>query len=544
MSFYFTEKPFERFGKTLIEEVNLSVEPGEHIAIVGDNGVGKSTLLNAIYNKYNDSTYLMDQELSKYKNATAINYIMSWYPELLDIKLAMQTDYEKIGDYIELNGYEIEEQIILQAKQLNLEESDLDKQMGQLSGGQQTKVALVRAMISEKNLILLDEPTNHLDKQMIHIVVDYIKQAKQSILYVSHHRGFIDETATHIIEITPQATRKFTGNYSQYKSIIDVERETQKKVYEKKQKEIKALEATVDRVKNWHKTANQSASVRNPLEQKRLSKLAQKAKVKESQINQKLEKIKVQQPKSDDRHFHFENQDALNKKYLMQLYDFSITIDGKNIYQNANFEIKDNENIILTGPNGSGKSLLISIIKQSIIPDEGDIYITPSLKIAYFDQKNDNLNYDSTALTMLLNMEGMERSQAQTILASFGFDNQKINLPISQLSMGEKSRLQFVLLYFSNPHLLILDEPTNYFDIATQDLILQMLKQFAGQVMIVTHDEYLKSQITATHWTIKDKKLMNLTLSEKHSPNMVDDTLKLLDDYKSIDEFGHFETDN
>lgn len=138
----------------------------------------------------------------------------------------------------------------------------------------------------------------------------------------------------------------------------------------------------------------------------------------------------------------------------------------------------------------------------------------------------------------------MERSQAQTILASFGFDNQKINLPISQLSMGEKSRLQFVLLYFSNPHLLILDEPTNYFDIATQDLILQMLKQFAGQVMIVTHDEYLKSQITATHWTIKDKKLMNLTLSEKHSPNMVDDTLKLLDDYKSIDEFGHFETDN
>ncbi|SUM33382.1 ABC transporter ATPase [Staphylococcus gallinarum] len=116
MSFYFTEKPFERFGKTLIEEVNLSVEPGEHIAIVGDNGVGKSTLLNAIYNKYNDSTYLMDQELSKYKNETAINYIMSWYPELLDIKLAMQTDYEKIGDYIELNGYEIEEQIIFTSK--------------------------------------------------------------------------------------------------------------------------------------------------------------------------------------------------------------------------------------------------------------------------------------------------------------------------------------------------------------------------------------------------------------------------------------------
>lgn len=544
MSFYFTEKPFERFGKTLIEEVSLSVELGEHVAIIGENGIGKSTLLNAIYNKYMDSSYLMDQELTKYNDQVALNFIMSWYPELLAIKNAMETDYEKIGDYIERNGYEIEEKIIVQAKQFNLTESDLNKKMAQLSGGQQTKVALIRAMISDRSLIILDEPTNHLDKEMIDIIVDYIKRAKQSMVFVSHHRGFIDKTATHIIEITQQGTRKFTGNYSQYKSIIDLERETQKRIYEKKQKEIKALEATVDRVKNWHQSANQSASVRNPIEQKRLSKLAQKAKVKESQINQKIDKITVQEPKVDERHFHFDNQKVLNKKYLMHLNDFSVTMDSKSIFQNANFEIKDNENIILTGPNGSGKSLLISIIKQSIVPDKGEVYITPSLNIAYFDQKNDNLAYDSTAISMLLHMDGMTRSQAQTILASFGFDNQKINLPISQLSMGEKSRLQFVILYFSNPHLLILDEPTNYFDIATQDLILQMLKQFSGQVMIVTHDDYLKSQITATQWTIENKKLKNLTLHEKQSPNTVDDTLKLLDDFKSIDEFGHFETDN
>ncbi|RIP34163.1 ABC transporter ATP-binding protein [Staphylococcus gallinarum] len=544
MSFYFTEKPFERFGKTLIEEVNFSVEPGEHVAIIGDNGIGKSTLLTAIYNKYIDSAYLMDQELTTYKNVTALNYILSWFPELLDIKIAMESDYEKIGDYIELNGYEIEEKIIVQAKQLNLSESDLDKKMSQLSGGQQTKVALIRAMVSDSNLILLDEPTNHLDKQMIDIVIAYIKQAKQSVLFVSHHRGFIDETATHIIEINRQATRKFTGNYSQYKAIIDVEKQTQKRRYEKKQQEIKALETTVARVKNWHQSANQSASVRNPLEQKRLSKLAQKAKVKESQINQKIDKIKIQQLKVDERHFHFDKQDTLNKKYLMQLNNLNVTIEDEIIYQNAYFEIKDKENIILTGPNGSGKSLLISIIQQSVLPDEGDVYITPSLKIAYFDQRNDNLVYDCSALSMLLNMDGMERSEAQTILAAFGFDNQKINQPISQLSMGEKSRLQFVILYFSNPHLLILDEPTNYFDIETQDLILQMLKQFSGQVMIVTHDDYLKSQIIATHWAIENKKLKNLTLSDKQSANKVNDTLKLLDEYKSIDEFGHFETDN
>ncbi|WP_261721541.1 Sal family ABC-F type ribosomal protection protein [Staphylococcus equorum] len=543
MSFYYVQKPFEKYGKTLINHVNISVEIGEHIALVGDNGVGKTTLLSELYLKYRDNAYLMTQDMTDYYNETGMEFVLSLFPEILKLKKEITYNYEKIADYIAYNGYEVEQKIITQANLFNLTETDLDKQMGLLSGGQQTRVALLRSIISEKDLILLDEPTNHLDQTMLNDLITHMNKSKCTIIYVSHHRGFINATASHIIEINRTQTRKFTGNYNQYKEIIDLEFQTQVNAYEKQQKEVKKLEDTIKRVKEWHAASKQTTSVRDPSMQKRLSKLAQKSKVKESQLNQKLNEKNIEEPEKDNRKFRFEHHEKKRKRYLLRLEDFSISINDLCIYNQANFEIKNNENILLTGPNGSGKSLLINLIRQKIKPDQGFIHITPSLKIGYFDQQNNNLTYRETPLNTLLALEGMTRSQAQTILAAFGFDQDKIIEPVAYLSMGEKSRLQFVLLFFSNPNLLILDEPTNYFDITTQDLIMDMIHSFSGQVLIVTHDQYLQSRFTATHWEVSNKQLHNLTLNQYRKTNTVD-TLKLLDDYKTIDESGHFETEN
>nr|WP_270908766.1 ATP-binding cassette domain-containing protein [Staphylococcus saprophyticus] len=227
----------------------------------------------------------------------------------------------------------------------------------------------------------------------------------------------------------------------------------------------------------------------------------------------------------------------------MKLEDICIGIGQKIIYNKANFEIKKDEHILLTGPNGSGKSLLIALIRQQVKPDKGTVYVTPSVKIAYFDQQNNNLNYRQTPLDMVMSIDHMTRSYAQTILASFGFDKDKIQQTIRSLSMGEKSRLQFVLLFFSNANLLILDEPTNYFDITTQDLILNMIKQFKGQVLIVTHDLYLQKHFDATHWVVKNKQLFNVTMNSEQKIN-TQNTLNLLNDFRDIDENGHFETDD
>ncbi|MGW7779909.1 Sal family ABC-F type ribosomal protection protein [Staphylococcus xylosus] len=543
MSFYYEQKPFEQYGRILIDKVLIDIEEGEHVAFIGDNGVGKSTLLYALKNAYKESAYLMEQDMTDYYEMTALDFLLFLKPQLAQLKKEMLNNYEKISDYVALEGYEFEQEIITQAKLFDLTEIDLDKKIKSLSGGQQTRVAILRAFLSKKSLILLDEPTNHLDMTMLDNLITNINKSKQTIVFVSHHRGFINQTASHIYQITRNGTRKFQGDYDHYKHVVDLAHQSQVNAYEKQQKEVKALEATIRRVNEWHSASQRTTSVRDPIQQKRLSKLAQKAKVKESQLKQKINEKQIETPKNDNREFHFNEQTRLRKRSLIRFENVSITINQQEIYRNANFEMKNKENIFLTGPNGSGKSLFIAMIKQSIKPNKGDIYITPSLNIASFDQQNSNLKYNSSPLDMVMALESVTRSEAQTILATFDFNNEKINQHIAFLSMGEKSRLQFVLLYFSNPHLLILDEPTNYFDIATQDLILKMIDSFQGQVLIVTHDHYLQSRINATHWHINDKKLQNMTLNSKQ-PADIKNTMKLLEDFKDIDENGHFETDN
>ncbi|PHK50997.1 Sal family ABC-F type ribosomal protection protein [Staphylococcus edaphicus] len=542
MSFYFSLKPFEQFGRVLINEVNIEVEPGEHIAIIGDNGVGKSTLLNAMHSKFSNQSYLMKQDLTDVLNETGIDFIISVFPKVAALRMKIENDYDKIGDYIALSGYEIEQKIITLAKRFNLSEQDLNKPIQLLSGGQQTSVALVRAFISEKAFIMLDEPTNHLDQDRLNDLISAINKSKQTIVYVSHHRGFINQTASHVYEITDKETRKFKGNYNQYKVVKDLELQSQYKAYEKQQKEVKALEESIQRINEWHASAKASASVRDPNQQKRLSKLAQKAKMKKSQLEHKINDKQLLAPEHDDKNYYFKDSQQFRKRVLVKFDSVSKCADQKIIYNAIDFEIKNEENILLTGSNGSGKSLLIALIRQKVKPDEGRVYITPSLKIACFDQQNNNLNYNQSPLDMVLSLEHMTRSNAQTILASFGFNKDKIHQTIRTLSMGEKGRLQFVLLYFSNPNLLILDEPTNYFDIATQDLILNMIEGFKGQVFIVTHDTYLQTHFKATHWTIKNKQLINVTMNSNHKINM-ENTVQLLKDFKNIDENGHYETD-
>ena len=543
MSFYYEQKPFEQYGRILIDKVLIDIEEGEHVAFLGDNGVGKSTLLYALKNAYKESAYLMEQDMTDYYEMTAMDFLLFLKPQLAQLKKEMLNNYEKISDYVALEGYEFEQEIITQAKLFDLTEIDLDKKIKFLSGGQQTRVAILRAFLSKKSLILLDEPTNHLDMTMLDNLIININKSKQTIVFVSHHRGFINQTASHIYQITRNGTRKFQGDYDHYKHVVDLAHQSQVNAYEKQQKEVKALEATIKRVNEWHSASQRTTSVRDPIQQKRLSKLAQKAKVKESQLKQKINEKQIETPENDNREFHFNEQTRLRKRSLIRFENVSITINQQEIYRNANFEMKNKENILLTGPNGSGKSLFIAMIKQSIKPNKGDIYITPSLNIASFDQQSSNLKYNSSPLDMVMALESVTRSEAQTILATFDFNNEKINQHIAFLSMGEKSRLQFVLLYFSNPHLLILDEPTNYFDIATQDLILKMIDSFQGQVLIVTHDHYLQSRINATHWHINDKKLQNMTLNSKQSAD-IKNTMKLLEEFKDIDENGHFETDN
>ena len=172
--------------------------------MIGNNGVGKTTLLEAIKSKYKDETYLMYQNMLAYEHLTGLDYVMEINPEILQIKQKLEDNYEYIADFSALNGYEFEQSIITQANQMNLTEKDLEKQIQDLSGGQQTRLALLKAFMSNKPLILLDEPTNHLDLEMLEQLIRKIQKSKRTIVYVSHQRDFIDHTATHVIEVTSE----------------------------------------------------------------------------------------------------------------------------------------------------------------------------------------------------------------------------------------------------------------------------------------------------------------------------------------------------
>ena len=204
--------------------------------MIGNNGVGKTTLLEAIKSKYKDETYLMYQNMLAYEHLTGLDYVMEINPEILQIKQKLEDNYEYIADFSALNGYEFEQSIITQANQMNLTEKDLEKQIQDLSGGQQTRLALLKAFMSNKPLILLDEPTNHLDLEMLEQLIRKIQKSKRTIVYVSHQRDFIDHTATHVIEVTSEKTNKYNGNYSKYREIKDLTLQTQQNMYEKQQK--------------------------------------------------------------------------------------------------------------------------------------------------------------------------------------------------------------------------------------------------------------------------------------------------------------------
>lgn len=544
MSFYYAQKPFELYGKTLIETVDIQIQQGNHVALIGDNGVGKTTLLTAIHNKYPDDTYLMHQNLAMYGEEHALDYIMSVDATLLTLKRKMTQDLDALGEFIDLSGYEFEQDILTKAKLFQLSASDLDKKVKELSGGQQTKIAIIRALMSNKPCLLLDEPTNHLDSHMVTLLANMINESKQTILLVSHLRSFINIVASQIIEITSQKTTMYEGNYENYEQIKAIEQQSQVKAFEKAQKEINDLKSSMDQVQRWHASAKAKASVRNPYEQKKLSKLMKRAKAKETQLTHKINEQDIVNPNQHDvTQYQFQETDTFQNKYLLQFDQMGYDINNTCLYHQVNLNIRKGENILVTGNNGSGKSVLVDIITGKRAPTTGTVKHSPSLKIACFDQKHDNLADNLSPKDLVMKLEGMTNSHAQTILSAFQFTTDQILQPIKHLSMGEKSRLQFVLLYFASPHLLILDEPTNYFDIRTQKLIMSMIESFNGQVFIVSHDAAIISEFQATHWHIENKTIVNKDLEVKEDFN-IEATKNLLEDYKDIDAFGNFQTDN
>lgn len=531
MLFLFEKKSLEIDNKLLIPSLTFIIEENEHLAIVGINGIGKSTLLNKIHHKENIETAMMEQDLTKYGTLNVMDYIMLTYPQLSSLRENL-SDLDNINRYIELDGYEIEQNIIIEGKKLGLTERHFDQLISTLSGGEQTKVSFLKVKLDKARLLLIDEPTNHMDEEMKVWLTNAFKQEKRAILFVSHDKTFLNETPDAILELSSSGATKYSGQYDNYKQQKDLEYKTIKLQYEKQEKEQRAIEETIKKYKEWYQKASQKASVRNPYQQKQLSKLAKKFKSKEYQMNKKLEQTNLSDPEEEGKTFSMQHH-AFKSHYLVKFENVTFSYNEKPIFNDVSFHIKRNQNVIIEGQNGSGKSTLIKLILGQLTPDEGEVIVHPELEIGYFSQDFNNLNMKNTVLEEIMSIQEMKEAEARTILANFYFNENRINDVVANLSMGEKCRIQFVKLYFSNPHILILDEPTNYFDIEMQEKIIQLIQSFQGSTLIISHDKYFKEKLKDQIWTIKNLDLVheNLKIENPLNADSIKNQLNELEQY-------------
>ncbi|MDJ1091839.1 ABC-F family ATP-binding cassette domain-containing protein [Macrococcus caseolyticus] len=514
--------------KIICRNINFEIENEQHVALIGRNGIGKTTLLNKIKDKFNAG--MLNQE-NENLDITLLDFCLSTYPELLKIKNRMTHDYHAMEDYTSQGGYETEHEIIIQLKKFGFNEKDIDRKMSTLSGGEITKVSIVKLLSQNYELFIFDEPTNHIDNETKNWLIKWMNESKHTIIYATHDRSFINKTAHKILELSDEGLRTFNLNYDGYKVQKEIEHETNQNLIEKERKERRKIKSMIQEYKEWFHKANNKASVRNPSEQKKVAKIAKRYKTKEQQLLQKERNYQGQIVKQERTDYSLNTQKT-NIKNFLSFYNVSYIIENKTIFNNVSFSIKQSEKICISGKNGSGKSTLLKLILNEIQPTSGKININPSIEIGYFSQHLEVLNMNRTVLEEILLIKDMTESYARTILASFRFKETLIGEKIHHLSMGEKCRLAIAKLFFQNPHLLILDEPTNYFDIEMQEILEDMLLQYKGTLIFVSHDRYFQEKIATRTLTIHNKMLIDTEkhISEPLNTDVLIDQLNKLED--------------
>lgn len=522
-------------GNILFEGVSLEIYPRERVALIGENGVGKTTLLKGLLEEFpitkgevllgisRDEIGWMkqegdlDQDLATREWVEGHNQATSLIKKKLNEQFNMLEGNshdesfinlynDTLQNYLDVNGYEWESEIERTLSKVGIPENLWDEPLSSLSGGQKTRAKLARILMGSPKLLVLDEPTNHLDFETVEWLQDWLNRFKGSVLFISHEREFIDKVANVTYELTQNGTKKYFGGYSFYKAQKEHELKTMQALYEKQEQERKKLLDTIQTYKNWHQQANAAASVRNPYAQKQAAKQAGKYKVKEKAL-ERLEKERVEKPKDQAViHASFETIDFSGKR-MLKMCNVDFSYNNQEILKGINIEINRGDRLAVVGKNGSGKTTLLKLMTGELTPIQGTVSTNPQLRIGYFFQELENLNYANTILDELLGIPNMTQSEARTILACFLFQKDEVFKKIGQLSMGEKCRVAFVKLYFSEANLLVLDEPTNYLDISTRERIEDALDSYPGSVVIVSHDPFLLRKIANKVVQIEKKKI-------------------------------------
>lgn len=505
----------------IIKSCSFNIEDHEKAAIVGINGAGKSTLLKIITGIEPADTGLVtlakDKTLGYLSQQQNLNSDNTIYDELLSVKqyildmeaqlrsienqmksaddTALETLMKKYSDLnheFELNnGYAYKSEITGILKGLGFAEEDFTLNVNTLSGGQKTRVALGRLLLSKPDIILLDEPTNHLDMESISWLENYLLNYSGAVLIVAHDRYFLDKIVSKIIELDNGNATVFSGNYTDYASKKAILRNMQLKEYLNQQREIKHQEEVITKLKQFNR-----------------EKSIKRAESREKMLN-KMEFVDKPEILNDKMDIKLE-PNVISGNDVLTVDNLTKGFDGTVLFDNICFQIKRGERVALIGSNGTGKTTILKLINGIIPADSGSIYLGAKVNIGYYDQEHHVLDPDKTIFDEIRDAyPDLNNTQIRNTLAAFLFTNEDVFKYIKDLSGGERGRVSLAKLMLSNANFLILDEPTNHLDITSKEILENALNSYTGTVLFVSHDRYFINSTATRIIELANKTVVN-----------------------------------
>lgn len=505
----------------IIKSCSFNIEDHEKAAIVGINGAGKSTLLKIITGIEPADTGLVtlakDKTLGYLSQQQNLNSDNTIYDELLSVKqyildmeaqlrsienqmksaddTALETLMKKYSDLnheFELNnGYAYKSEITGVLKGLGFAEEDFTLNVNTLSGGQKTRVALGRLLLSKPDIILLDEPTNHLDMESISWLENYLLNYSGAVLIVAHDRYFLDKIVSKIIELDNGNATVFSGNYTDYASKKAILRNMQLKEYLNQQREIKHQEEVITKLKQFNR-----------------EKSIKRAESREKMLN-KMEFVDKPEILNDKMDIKLE-PNVISGNNVLTVDNLTKGFDGTVLFDNISFQIKRGERVALIGSNGTGKTTILKLINGIIPADSGSIYLGAKVNIGYYDQEHHVLDPDKTIFDEIRDAyPDLNNTQIRNTLAAFLFTNEDVFKYIKDLSGGERGRVSLAKLMLSNANFLILDEPTNHLDITSKEILENALNSYTGTVLFVSHDRYFINSTATRIIELANKTVVN-----------------------------------
>ena len=495
-------------GEVLFDNINLQVDERDRIALVGKNGAGKSTLLKILVgeeeptsgeiNKKKDISLSYLAQDSRFESENTIydemlhvfDDLRRTEKQLRQMELEMgeksgedldklMSDYDRLSEnFRQAGGFTYEADIRAILNGFKFDESMWQMKIAELSGGQNTRLALAKMLLEKPNLLVLDEPTNHLDIETIAWLENYLVNYSGALIIVSHDRYFLDKVATITLDLTKHSLDRYVGNYSRFVELKEQKLLTEAKNYEKQQKEIAALEDFVNRNLVRASTTKRAQSRRKQLE--------------------KMERLDKPEAGKKSANMTFQSEKT-SGNVVLTVENAAIGYDGEVLSEPINLDLRKMNAVAIVGPNGIGKSTFIKSIVDQIPFIKGEKRFGANVEVGYYDQTQSKLTPSNTVLDELWNnFKLTPEVEIRNRLGAFLFSGDDVKKSVGMLSGGEKARLLLAKLSMENNNFLILDEPTNHLDIDSKEVLENALIDFDGTLLFVSHDRYFINRV-ATH---------------------------------------------